>query len=132
MGKKEDDKKYYEANKKEIMEQHREYRKNNKEKIQKLSRKNYEVYGRNKGLRNRYGISSEGYKTLYEIQNGKCAICNIHQSKLNRRLDIDHDHKTNKIRELLCNSCNNMIKNENPFLLIKGAKYLNKHRNGRT
>jgi hypothetical protein len=39
-------------------------------------------------------------------QEGKCAICQRHQNELTRTLCVDHDHKTNKVRALLCITCN--------------------------
>lgn len=39
-------------------------------------------------------------------QESACAICFKNQSDLPLRLAVDHDHKTGKIRALLCHSCN--------------------------
>lgn len=50
------------------------------------------------------GITLEEYNNLVKIQNGKCAICL--KSEKNKKLAIDHDHKTGKIRGLLCFRCN--------------------------
>lgn len=54
-------------------------------------------------LRNRYGISLEDYSSLFEKQDGCCAICNERKEK---RLSVDHNHTTGSIRGLLCNNCN--------------------------
>lgn len=54
----------------------------------------------------KYGLSLEGYDKMFARQNGCCAICGRHQFEFNRHLDIDHNHKTGKIRGLLCNTCN--------------------------
>lgn len=58
---------------------------------------------------NSYNISLELYNELFTKQNGCCAICNKHQSDLPRGLIIDHDHKTEKVRGLLCYSCNSSL-----------------------
>lgn len=56
----------------------------------------------------RHGITNatvKKYNKLLELQNSVCAIC----SKIpinNRRLCLDHNHKTGEIRGLLCNLCN--------------------------
>jgi hypothetical protein len=50
------------------------------------------------------------YDRLLEQQGGKCGICGRAPSE-RRRLDIDHDHKTMKIRGLLCARCNRAIPN---------------------
>lgn len=57
-------------------------------------------------LKTRYGITEEQYNLLFEKQEGKCAICQKHQSELKSRLVIDHDHSSKEIRALLCHYCN--------------------------
>ena len=39
-------------------------------------------------------------------QDGKCGICGLPQSQLSRRLAIDHNHETDRVRGLLCGHCN--------------------------
>lgn len=48
------------------------------------------------------------YPELLEAQGGKCALCPRVPSP-KRRLDIDHNHKTMKIRGLLCSRCNRAL-----------------------
>lgn len=60
-------------------------------------------YRRERHLRRRYGITEEGYRALYEAQEGCCAICGEHKDVLH----VDHDHATGTIRGLLCFGCNN-------------------------
>lgn len=57
-------------------------------------------------LKSRYGSTLEEYNRIREKQNNCCAICGIHESELTRKLCVDHDHKTGKIRGLLCGRCN--------------------------
>lgn len=57
-------------------------------------------------LKTRYGITQEQYNLLFEKQEGKCAVCQKHQSELKTRLVLDHDHSTKEIRALLCGYCN--------------------------
>ena len=62
-------------------------------------------------LKTHYGIDYELYQLMFEMQNGKCAICNRppkKQSKM-QKLSVDHCHYTSKIRGLLCNTCNRGI-----------------------
>ena len=63
---------------------------------------------RKQHLKVRYGITPEDYEEMLSKQKGKCAICDRQgQSPGNKRLlDVDHCHKTGKIRGLLCNRCN--------------------------
>lgn len=44
------------------------------------------------------------YDRLLEEQQGLCAICN--EPPKRRKLALDHDHDTGKIRGLLCYGCN--------------------------
>lgn len=46
------------------------------------------------------------YDKLFVVQKGKCAICKAHQSKIKKKLCVDHDHTTGKVRGLLCGKCN--------------------------
>jgi hypothetical protein len=50
----------------------------------------------------RYGLSKEDFYLLKKEQDGKCKICGREMKKYN----IDHCHKTGKIRGILCTSCN--------------------------
>jgi hypothetical protein len=51
-----------------------------------------------------YGVGPAEYDRLFEMQSGKCAICRKRQT--DRRLAVDHDHKTGGVRGLLCKRCN--------------------------
>lgn len=74
----------------------------------------------------RYGLGIKDYNQLFQKQDGCCVICNRHQSELKRRLDVDHDHETKKVRALLCNRCNRAlgIVGDDAELLKKLTKYL--------
>ena len=74
-----------------------------------------------------YGITVGDYNKLFQQQNGCCTICGRHQSELNKRLAIDHDHDTGKIRSLLCSRCNQGIGlfGENVTILKSAINYLN-------
>ncbi len=57
--------------------------------------------------------SIDEYEAMWEAQNGVCAICKCPETTINnfnphntRRLSVDHDHKTGKVRRLLCHRCN--------------------------
>jgi hypothetical protein len=57
-----------------------------------------------KELKREFGITVEQYRKMLEHQGGKCATCG-HPPKI-RRLSVDHDHKTGRVRGLLCGICN--------------------------
>jgi hypothetical protein len=74
------------------------YRKMNPDKVKADSRKS--------NLKWSYGITPEDYDKMFAEQNGRCAICGNESTK---RLCVDHDHKTGKIRGLLCFDCNKAL-----------------------
>lgn len=57
-------------------------------------------------MRKQYGISTEQFAELLEFQGGGCAICAKPIENIRRRMNIDHDHETNKVRGILCTGCN--------------------------
>ena len=108
------------------------YRRKHREKCREYSR---DYYNKHKqawpkyNLQARYGITPEDYDRLYEEQQGGCAICGKHQSKLKKALSVDHNHKTGQIRGLLCNRCNLLLGNvsDNSIILRSAADYLDKY-----
>jgi predicted nucleic acid-binding Zn-ribbon protein len=83
---------------------------------------------RRRNLRERYGITIEEYESLLELQDHKCAICGKSMDE-GRRLAVDHDHKTKKIRGIIHLRCNTAIAlfGESPEICRKAAEYLEKH-----
>lgn len=79
-------------------------------------------------LRSKYGITILDYARKLEEQGGVCAICKEPESN-EYALAVDHCHKTQKIRELLCCSCNTALGHmkDSPALLRKAAEYLERH-----
>jgi hypothetical protein len=82
-------------------------------------------------LRKRFGLTLEQYQQMYDAQNGRCAICKEHERRLGKDdkplpLSVDHDHKTNKVRKLLCGDCNTAIglMKENILCLQSAIEYL--------
>jgi hypothetical protein len=61
-------------------------------------------------VKSRYGLSEDDYQNLFMAQDGKCAICGFEETEQTqgtvRRLNVDHNHQTGKVRGLLCNRCN--------------------------
>jgi len=82
-------------------------------------------YGRKNDLKYRYNISQKEYNQMLNKQDGKCIICGELPTTF-KNLSVDHNHKTGKIRGLLCDHCNRGIGflKENPYILIKAIKYL--------
>jgi len=66
------------------------------------------------------------YDQMLAAQGGACAIC-LKKPKTGKRiLEVDHDHKTSKIRGLLCWRCNYRLlgKGSTPELLRRAADYM--------
>ena len=79
-------------------------------------------------LKRMFGMSLEEYDEKLKAQDGVCAICGG-LCKSGKRLAVDHNHTTGKIRDLLCGNCNGGLGKflENPELLLKAADYIRKH-----
>ena len=87
-------------------------------------------------LRTRYNITPKQYEAKLISQNYCCAICgkdvvdNI-RNGIPVALSVDHCHKSNNIRGLLCFHCNSFLGHakDNPEVLAKAAQYLIDHQN---
>lgn len=79
----------------------------------------------------RYGLTIDDYIVMSRAQNDKCFICGkINEfGPWNKKLVVDHCHKTGKVRKLLCDKCNKGLGqfNDDPELLSKAIKYLVDH-----
>ena len=78
-------------------------------------------------IRKTLGIEPQDYEKLFVEQKGKCAICGTDNPGGNRkRFCVDHCHDTDRIRGLLCVSCNSGLGyfKDNIDLLSDAATYL--------
>jgi len=87
-------------------------------------------------LKNTYGLTVDDFDKKFAEQNGVCAICGKKETSKNqygiRRLNIDHNHITNKNRGLLCSTCNQglglfYIDEKGIELLLKAIEYTRKY-----
>jgi hypothetical protein len=95
-----------------------EYRKKVQEKIKRYLEKyqekklkksiNFNPIHRDKALKRNYAMTLDDYDRMLNDQEGKCAICRVSQLTP-RCFYVDHDHKTGKIRGLLCPKCNHAL-----------------------
>jgi len=61
-------------------------------------------------LKSKYGLTIVQYDEMLTQQNGSCAGCRRPPKSGGRRLHVDHNHKTGKVRGLVCWHCNSAIK----------------------
>jgi hypothetical protein len=130
---------YYYANKENVKEKHKEYVIANKEKL-KEKRKEYYVENKEKikeyhdthkeerkksSLKREYNITLEEYNQRLKKQKGSCAICH-EKFKSDTHTQVDHDHKTGKVRGLLCRKCNSILgySNDEIQILLNAINYL--------
>jgi hypothetical protein len=93
-------------------------------------------------LKQKFNLTSDNYEAMLLLQNDLCAICNnpeTHNGRkskrfpehavLVKRLSVDHNHSTGKIRALLCHNCNAMLGNSKDSIEIlqNAISYLKKH-----
>jgi len=121
------------------------WRENNPEKVKEAGRQRdkkrlgerfRKEYMRRKRLKRDFDLSPETYEIMLKSQNYLCAICHKAETALARdkitlrRLAVDHDHLTGKIRQLLCNKCNCLLgRADDDIERLKAAiTYLQKHR----
>lgn len=84
---------------------HRSFRKWYDKNIEQIKARTYE-----NRLLAHYNMTLHDYNELLEQQNECCKICDVHISTAGKRgLVVDHDHQTNRVRGLLCNTCNILV-----------------------
>ncbi len=102
------------------------YRTKHREKLNRLSRewraKNPERV-RASNLKHSFGLTVDEYDRLLEVQGGLCAICGK-KCSTGKRLSVDHDHDTGRVRGLLCMKCNLIIGHANDSVTLLRAVIL--------
>lgn len=82
-----------------------------------------------------YGLSIEEYHAIRAQQGDACAICRrsepngrVSEHSVEFWLAVDHDHKTGRVRGLLCGGCNRGLGQfqDDVELLQKAIAYLNR------
>ncbi len=109
----------------------REYERNKKKLImnekQVKRRESYKNKWKYNGIKCVYGITKEEYERLLNKNNGRCHICNEKKKPY-----LDHCHKNNNIRGILCMNCNTALGHfkDNISILKNAIEYLNRYGNG--
>lgn len=109
-------------------EQAAAYRLANKEKVAAARKAAYDAdpsRWRWYEVKSRYGLTKSDYETLLDSQGGTCAIC----KEIPPVFHVDHNHKTGKVRGLLCASCNLALGKlkDSAERAAQAAIYLRKH-----
>lgn len=78
---------------------------------------------RNSALKGKYGITLEQYREQLKRQCGACAIC---KKTPKHTMVVDHCHRTNDVRGLLCHTCNRVLGllHDSSEVLREAAMYL--------
>lgn len=115
------------ASQRDAVQRHYE---NNRERV---CARNREHYQRNPEARRgrtlkKYGLTLVDYETLFTNQQGCCAGCGEAWPHTDRKMHVDHDHQTGKVRGLLCVNCNTTLGlvHDNPARLQGLIDYLRK------
>jgi hypothetical protein len=92
---------------KEWREANPDYRRNwdkaNPDKVQSYTKGRH--YHKRRALK-QWGMKIEDLELILDQQEGRCAICQKEISLKAQTAFMDHCHKDNKFRGLLCNACN--------------------------
>jgi hypothetical protein len=111
-------KKHYQSDKKANAQRCRAYYLKNRESMMLSSWKRH--------IKSKYGLTYEELVLLAEKQGNSCKICHTKFPTLKSRMvHVDHDHKTGRVRGILCKFCNDQLIRilEHP-LKEAGEKYL--------
>ena len=75
-------------------------------------------------FRDRYGITADEVDAMKEAQGGICALCEARPGT-----QVDHDHKTGKVRAILCVYYNAGIGafKDDPDIIANAIKYLERN-----
>lgn len=97
----------------QAIERARRWREENIERFRETQRKRrtrpeVKAKERNDHLRRKFGMTSAEYDRMLAEQGGRCAICKRRPTK-GISLHVDHEHRTKRVRGLLCFRCNNAL-----------------------
>ena len=102
-------------------EERQEIGRRNREKMGKDYHKDYK-------LKKNYGFGLETFNEMVERQQNSCKICGDEFTE-NRPAQVDHNHDTGEVRDLLCTPCNTSLglMKEDINRLTSMIEYINGH-----
>jgi len=80
----------------------------NSKKWWEKNRESYVLKRRIYVLKSKYGLTLQEWEMMVLTQRNSCALCQK-EFKNRRSINVDHCHKTGKVRGLLCTPCNRGI-----------------------
>ena len=118
--------KYFFKNKGGLNSQCKDCRNKHQKEWRGKNKERCKEYNKKRRLKINFNMSLEAYNNLLEKQNHCCAICKKHENDNKRDLAVDHNHKTGKVRGLLCINCNRLIgySKDNIETLENAIRYL--------
>ncbi len=60
-------------------------------------------------IKAKFGVTRDEFNEMLSRQGGCCAICMVNKPGGSGNWHVDHNHKTKKVRGLLCHNCNRGI-----------------------
>jgi hypothetical protein len=126
------DKAYHKAHPEKLRARAKKWHDANPEKAAANTKKWYDAHPeirKANTLKKYYDMTLEEYSAMFDAQHGLCSICH-NPPKKNNLLCVDHDHKTGKIRGLLCRSCNLVLGNSRDSIELLSSAILYLERNG--
>lgn len=113
----------------------RQWRKDNAERVKRNNAERKPEVARRNNRRwwlRLYGLDEQQYQALLDEQGGTCAICRQPETWIDsrtgqpRQLAVDHDHRTNRVRGLLCGKCNRGLGlfDDDDARMAQAARYL--------
>ena len=87
------------------------------------------IWKKNWDLQKSYGIDLNTLDIVIDLQRCHCPICSRYFPKGSRYWHVDHDHRTGKVRGVVCGNCNTMLGHakDNAETLRRAAEYLEKN-----
>lgn len=79
------------------------------------------------------GLTPEEFEAMIEAQGRKCAICEATEPGAKTGWNIDHCHKANEVRFILCPHCNRGLGafKDNPAVMRRAADILERWQEGK-
>lgn len=76
----------------------------------------------------KYGLTLEQFMDKIDLQDGRCDICRCTPIERTNAFAVDHDHKTGKVRGILCTPCNSALGllRDDAAIIDSAAEYIRK------